>query len=375
MSCVSIHELMEGDRLAENVYRNDGRLALAKGMILTSRLIEGLHKLCVDKVEIDNRRRNEAAAHSTRDEGLTAASGFAGSKEITGSKDVSGSRETPESAEYSSIQTLRAKALDVMKTVFGEVSVRGSLNSAAVNRLANEITRRFGSDLESSVQMKELREPDSYLLSHSINVCLLAVLTAHKLNYSEEHLRTVAIGALLHDIGYVSPDAANPALDHPRAGFDLLRRSADIPLLSAHIALQHHEQVNGAGFPLGIRGDAFRQSAQIVAVANDFDHFVNEIDKNRLPHEGIEYVMSKVDSSYDIEVVRAFIKCITPYPVGTVVKLSNGMTGRVCAVNESYPTRPVVVTRDRSVRLDLMKMNSVLINEVVLDDALEHCCV
>jgi hypothetical protein len=43
--------------------------------------------------------------------------------------------------------------------------------------------------------------------------------------------------------------------------------------------------------------------AQIYAVANDFDHLVNEIAKNRLPHEGIEYIMSKVETTYDIHIV------------------------------------------------------------------------
>ncbi|MBW7474870.1 HD domain-containing protein [Paenibacillus oenotherae] len=344
MSYIPVKALVDGDRLGQHVYSSDGRLALAKGIVLTSKLIEGLYKIGINEVDIDNRRDNEIDVKDTANDG-----------------------------DYGYIRSLRENAHEVMKSVFSEVALKGTFNSGPVTRLANEIARRFGNDLESSVQMKELREPDSYLLSHSINVCLLAVLTAHKLNYSEEHLRTVAIGALLHDIGYVSPDAANPALDHPKVGFDLLRRNHDIPLLSAHIALQHHEQINGAGFPLGIRGEAFRQSAQIVAISNDFDHFINEIGMNRLPHEGIEYVMSKVDTSYDIEVVRAFIKCITPYPVGTVVKLSNGMTGRVCAVDENYPTRPVVVMRDGDMRIDLMKMNSIMIKEVVLNDETARC--
>jgi len=181
-------------------------------------------------------------------------------------------------------------------------------------------------------------------------------MTGMKMGYSDLQLKTLAIGALLHDIGRVSKHAVNPEYDHPRVGFDLMRRYPELSLLSAYVVLQHHEKVNGTGYPLGVQGEQFRQAAQIVAVANDYDHFVNEIGENRLPHEGIEYIMSKADTHYHISVVRAFVQSVTPYPVGTVVEMHKG-----------HPSRPVVQTHDHGLRIDLMHFPTEFIEEVILE--------
>lgn len=108
---------------------------------------------------------------------------------------------------------------------------------------------------------------------------------------------------MLHDIGYAMPGLENPYMDHPKAGHDLLLMHEEIPIKSANLVLQHHEMINGHGFPYGRQGESVKEIAQICAIANDFDHFVNEIDHNRLPHEGMDYVMIKAGVAYDIHIV------------------------------------------------------------------------
>lgn len=332
MILVPTSSLQEGDRLGQHVYRSDGRLVLSRGAVLAANLISGLVRMNIDSVYIDNVRDNEAVPVSLMDSGL-----------------------------------LRAAAVDVVRTVFAEVAGTGRFHSRPVIRLTDDMLRAIAKDGDVKLQMKEIRTEGNYLHAHSANVCMLSIMTARTLGYTEQHLRTVAIGALLHDIGYVAAQAVDARTDHPRIGFDLVRRHPDLPLLAAHVVLQHHEQLNGGGFPLGIRGEALRQSAQIVAIANDFDHFVNEIGQNRLPHEGIEYVMSKVDVSYEIAVVRAFVQRVAPYPIGTVVRLSNGMIGTVSELHKGHPSRPVIVTKDQGLRFDLLHFQTDFIEEVILD--------
>lgn len=332
MILVSVNDLQEGDRLGQHVYKIDGRLVLSRGTILTGSLIQGLNRMRIESVYIDNVRPNEADTDQVM--------GMGG---------------------------LRAVAVDILRSAFQEAANSGSFHSRPIVRLADDMVRQFNQE-EVSLQMKELRTDSSYLYGHSANVCTLALMTGKTMGLTEQHLRTLALGALLHDIGYVVKQAGDPAKEHPRIGFDLIRKHPEIPLLAAHIVLQHHEQLNGAGFPMGIRGEEFRISAQICAIANDFDHFVNEIGKNRLPHEGIEYVMSKVDSSYDISVVRAFVQSITPYPIGTIVRLSNGMVGTVTELHKGHPSRPVIVTKDHGLRFDLLQYHTDFIQEVILDE-------
>jgi len=330
---VPVGDVRQGDRLSQNVYRADGRLVLAQGAILTPQLIEGLIRLRIEGVYIDNAHiGGEAAADGILDEGVA----------------------------------IRQNALKVAAEVFADIAAKGDFHSRSVIRLTDDLVHQLNKNEDVQIQMKEFRTNSSYLIAHSVNVCVLAVLTAKALGYSEQHLRTVAIGALLHDIGYAAGETEDPAHDHPRIGFDIIRKHPDIPLLSAHIVLQHHERLDGTGYPMAIGGEEFRQAAQICAIANDFDHFVNEIGQKRLPHEGIEYVMSKVDSCYDIAVVRAFVQSVTPYPVGTVVKLTNGIVGTVTELHKGYPSRPVIVTRDQGLRFDLMHFHTEFVEEVLV---------
>jgi len=332
MRIVPVPELQEGDRLCQNVFTTDGRLVLAKGMVLTAALIKGLLKMRIDQVYIDNSRDHNAE--------LIDAGG----------------------------KMLRHHALQVIRSVFRDVAGNGTVPSKPVLEMTNELSRRLSAADESIIQIKENRSNANYLLAHSVNVCMLAVMTAKALGYNEQHIRTVAIGSLLHDIGYVVPNITSPSSEHPIAGFEIIRKHADLPLLAAHIVLQHHEQVNGAGFPHGVSGDALRQSAQICSIANDFDHFVNEIGTNRLPHEGIEYVMSKVDSSYDYSIVRAFVQVVMPYPVGTIVSLSDSRIGRVIQVHKGSPSRPVLEIIGGGEHVDLLKHTTIVIRSVVLEN-------
>lgn len=305
---------------------------LSRGTTLTKQLIAGLLKNRIENVYIDNSRHQDT-----------------------------------ELADLMSMELLRNTATEVVRNVFSEISENGGFTSRPVIRLADDIVRHLIGNPKATVQTKEYRLDSGYLFSHSVNVCMLAIMTGRVMGYTEQNLRTLAIGGLLHDIGYASPLAVDPKRDHPRIGFDLIRRHPELPLLAGHAVFQHHEQLNGGGFPLGIQGDDFRQAAQIVAIANDFDHFVNEIGTSRLPHEGIEYVMSKVDTHYEIAVVRAFVQGITPYPIGTVVRLSNGMVGTVTELHKGHPSRPVIITSDFGLRIDLMHFQTDFIEEVILD--------
>ena len=332
MQWVPASDLEEGDRIGRFLYTLDGRLILSAGQVLTRRMIEGLIRLNVDGAYIDNRRPNEVSTSPSNE-----------------------------------LDVLRAAAYESVKAAFDSVAEYNRLEPRPVMRLASDIVRHLSEDQDEGFQMKEHRTESAYLYAHSVNVCLLAVRTGQALGYGEQQLKTIAIGALLHDVGRVSRYSVDPTRDHPRVGFELIRRYPELPLLSAHVVLQHHEKLNGTGYPLGVQGEQFRTAAQIVAIANDYDHFVNEIGRNRPPHEGIEYVMSKVDTHYDISVVRAFVRSVTPYPVGTMVRLSNGMVGTVVEMHKGHPSRPVILTKEHGLRIDLMHFPTEFIEEVILD--------
>lgn len=155
--------------------------------------------------------------------------------------------------------------------------------------------------------------------AHAVNVALMALQIGNKLGHNELQLRDLALGCLLHDIGKAVTDDRSK---HPEEGFKILRNIREISLLSAHVAYQHHETIDGNGYPRSIKGNALHEYAQICALANMYDHLIS--DENVPPYEAIEVIMGQNGRTYTEQVVHAFISSIPPYPPGTKIRLNDG---------------------------------------------------
>ncbi|PZD95537.1 hypothetical protein DNH61_13490 [Paenibacillus sambharensis] len=278
MMVVPVRKLREGDRLGAPVYFNDGRMLMPKGTVLNISLITVLGGLNVDTVMIDNM----AAGHKQ-------------------------STHPAHKAEE-----LQRAAYETALKVFTDAERSGSFQAGAVMELATGLAA-FA--VESPVfplveRLKGDGSKWSELAAHSARVCMLAVATGRQLPYTGQHLRMLAVGSLLHDIGYAGKDQAQSRTEHPQRGYEMIRRLPDLPLLSAHIVLEHHEELSGKGFPRGLRGDQVRLSAQICGIANTYDRYVNG-EQPGSHKEGIEHLLSKIKVSYDGAAVRAFIQAVS----------------------------------------------------------------
>ncbi|WP_373229173.1 HD-GYP domain-containing protein [Cohnella sp.] len=155
--------------------------------------------------------------------------------------------------------------------------------------------------------------------AHAVNVAIMSLLMGKQLGFNQLQLRDLVVGCLLHDIGKAKDKLKNA---HPEAGFQILRSIQEINLLSAHIAYQHHETLDGKGFPRQITGKEFHEYAQICAVANLYDHLIT--DDRMPPHEALEVIMGQNGRTYSENVVAAFVNAIPTYPPGTKVRLFDG---------------------------------------------------
>ena len=132
--------------------------------------------------------------------------------------------------------------------------------------------------------------------------------------------------------------------EHPRLGFEILRHYYEFSLAIAHIAYQHHERLDGSGYPRGLKGDAIHQYARIVAVVDVFDAMRSErVYRPGVPvHKVLEQLQRGRGTKFAPEVVDSLLRRVAPYPVGTTVRLSNGEVGVVTAVPPGARDRPTV---------------------------------
>lgn len=198
---------------------------------------------------------------------------------------------------------------------------------------------------------------------HSLNVALLAMLLAKELKAPAPAVALVGMAALFHDIGELEiPD---------RVRFKRgARSSAEIHLMQMHcdygvgiarkmglspealnVIAQHHERVDGSGYPHKLAAAQLSLLSRIVALVDAYDELLNSPDptKDMTPHEALSLMYAQQRAQFDPLVMSTFVRCMGVYPPGTLLVLSNGAVAMVVSVNTTKPLRPVVLVHDPAV--------------------------
>ena len=260
-------------------------------------------------------------------------------------------------AEPKDVLTERTRALAVQtaRHCFRHIERGETLPLKAVQEAVDAILADLQQAGNAALEFATLRSVSDYTFVHSVNVCVYSLLIGHAIGIVGEDLRALGAGALLHDVGKIlcadlcakggplSPDDWVRIRQHPIDGFEMLRQHRELHLFVAHIAFQHHERMDGSGYPRGLRGNKILPLARIVAVGDVYDAMTAErpYAACRPPHEALAVVRSGAGMLFDTEVVRVFLQRVAIYPVGTPVLLADSTIGVV--VNQgTTPGEPVV---------------------------------
>lgn len=207
------------------------------------------------------------------------------------------------------------------------------------------------------IHLEDIRSHDDYLLMHSLNVAILSMMTGLTLGYNEAKLMDLGLGSLLHDIGMimVDPNILNKAggltseeseqvKKHPEIGFNILRTFREIPTKATHIAYQHHEKVDGTGYPRQLDRKSILEYALITAVADTFDAVVSDrpFRKGYSTTDGLIIAKKLANTYFDQEILEAFASNIAMYPVGCLISLNTGHIALVTSATRINSTRPLV---------------------------------
>jgi putative nucleotidyltransferase with HDIG domain len=318
---VSIHNCEEGLILAKPIFDQNNRILLNAGSILTLSFIHRLKAKKIHYVYVES--------------------------EMT--KDVEVNDNIPTNIRFETATKLNEVFSNLKE---GKTSKNNTIGRVKLIRDLNNVFDKIMTEMRSSKHLLNLLSHMQFsidqLFEHSVNTSLYALSIGKHLGLKENELQILGTGALFHDIGKLksSQDVKVKNINteewksHPEVGFEMLRKESEFHLLVAHCAYQHHENVDGTGFPRGIKGNDIHLFAKIISVAEAFDHLI--VNKSFLPHEAMEIIMGRSYSRYDIKVVDAFKNAIAIYPIGVTVVLNTGETGVVIGYNKKYPQRPKV---------------------------------
>lgn len=322
MRRVNISFIRPGMKLARTVYNSRGDELLNAGVVLNTIYIKELVRLGLNFIYVDD--------------------GVPGDVLV---KDVIN-------------QETRAAAERQVKNILLETKESGRLviEPQSLYSTIGEFTKQLLSSGMLMFNLVDLRSRDDYTFAHSVNVCILALMTGITLGYDRDELATLGVGALLHDLGKVKiPDqilnkpgsltAEEFAVmkKHTVFGCELIR-DANIGDTPAIIALQHHENYDGSGYPFGAVGDKIHEYAQVTAIADKFDAITADrvYRKAFPPHEAYEMCAASGNYYFKDAIAKAFMYNIAAYPAGTLVELNNGMVAVSVDTLKGYSLFPKV---------------------------------
>ena len=205
--------------------------------------------------------------------------------------------------------------------------------------------------------MTRLRIKDEYLVEHSLNVSILMTLFAKHLAFDREIIENLALGAFLHDIGKVlvppeilhkpgklTPQEYEVMKSHVDLGLEILKESPDLPELVIEVVQQHHERLDGKGYPKQLTEQQISQVGRMIAIVDSYDAMTAErvYKVGMHPIKAFKILMKDAPDSYDNALVEQFVNCLGIYPIGTLVKLTSGKLGLISRLNKSQPLLPFV---------------------------------
>lgn len=329
MRLVSISNCGAGMVIGKPIFTDSGNVLIGVGVSLTQRMIDSLSARNVKMVYIKDRDTEDLLI---RDD-IPLELRIEAMNTITDTFNVM--RSSNQKWQKITDNINAEKLLKVFKALISEI--RGAKN--VINLLTN-------------VQVH-----DNYIFAHSTNVTIYTLAMAVKLGFDDKKLSEIGIGGMLHDIGktMVPLEILNKQTKltdqefdlikkHTEYGFESLRNQSSISLLSAHCAFQHHEKMDGSGYPRKLKGDEIHPYAKIMAVADVFDALTahRAYRKAMLPHEAMEIIYAGANTHFEADLINTFQKSVASYPVGITVKLNTGETAVVADYKFHSPGRPVV---------------------------------
>ena len=262
-----------------------------------------------------------------------------------------------EKESYQEADAIHIELLAILDDIYEEGKNDTSLS---VERLIEPllkliaICKRSNAILRKAVRYK--RNPENFT-SHSLNVAIVSIKIGFCRKFSRERLFSLALCALLGDIGMTKVDTAilgkkeklnqdefQKIMMHIVHSRDIVSGIADKFPFLAPIIYQLHERENGEGYPEGLQGGNIHEFAKIIGMSDVYIALTSpKIHRDDFSgFEALQKIVSKRGIDFSREIIKSLIDVISIFPLESLVKLNNGAIGRVVEISPIHPTRPIL---------------------------------
>ncbi|MZP28205.1 HD domain-containing protein [Heliobacterium undosum] len=320
-----------GDTLKYNIVTANGKMLLPEGIVLTNYFYNQLLMWEAEGIELYERENSKDYEHQFQALKQKATENLLFTEAVLG---------------------LKALMSDIMQQKH---------QPDQADRLARALVNAVRQHPERALRLPRSCRDEDLVYYHSVSVCLISMLIGLDLEYDNESLCALALGALLHDLGklYIRPEILlkrgelsqaerEEIKEHPILGYEALRKF-EIPETVLQCALQHHEKCDGAGYPFALKYAQLELDARIVAVADVY----TALTASR-PHrqeydylDAIEIIHADFRFGLDRQLLDTLYCVVLKQLANATVELSNGYTGYIVQIDERDVYHPMVLVLEK----------------------------
>lgn len=353
MRLISLQRAKEGDVLAQSIFGVDGCLLLREGVVLNRKYINKLMDLGIVYVYIEDGMLDDIK---------------------------------PEDPIFLEVKTEAVKSLS---RVFSKMQYTGDIDiKNTLSAITNIVEYLIENKEINSTYLIELKTFDNYTYIHSLNTCVLSLFYGIQMSYSKPMLMDLGMGALLHDIGKtkipleilnkngkLTSEEYDIMKTHPELGYEMVKNLDCMNERGKTIVLEHHERIDGKGYPYGLKGDKISKYARIACISDVYDAIVSDrvYRKGFAANEAYEFILGNAGTFFDLELVNIFKNNFSLYPLGACVRLTNGLEGFVVGHNKGFPDRPIVrIIYDENhikispYQIDLLEVIDIAVESIII---------
>jgi HD-GYP domain-containing protein (c-di-GMP phosphodiesterase class II) len=352
---VAIEDVKIGMYLTR-INTSEGKLKVkSQGLIKSSSTIENLKRRAVLSIEIDESKSShlpDKPAKQTEDN-ASAEVEMAASPLKQSFQTLSIDQQIKHLASADKLYT---QARDLQSRFVKQLRSGDAPDFEKLNAVAQDIIDSVFENQEALSCLIMFKDTNNYLVEHSLNCSILLSLFASHRGFSQADLEDITLAGLLMDIGmvllpselnqktesYTSSDIAMMRT-HVDIGREIIDRYADLPSMVDEIVMNHHERIDGSGYPKQKHGDELSEYVKMASIVDCYDSMISDRGY-RLPsraQDALEFLLA--DPGFDTEMVQSFIEAIGLYPVGSLVHLQSGKLAMVVQKNKKHPLKPSVM--------------------------------
>ncbi len=253
---------------------------------------------------------------------------------------------------------IRNKAQHFVKTLMEDIKMGRDFDLGAAEEIVVEMIDSLSHNKDAMLSLISIQNKDEYTFNHSVNVAIITASFCRFLGMIDEEIKKYSLGALFHDLGKTkipieiitkpgvfSQEEIQLMNQHPTFGKEILTSQQDTDHRILDAVYEHHERMDGSGYPRGLNEDQISLAGRLVSIADVYDALTSDrpYRDGDTPKEVLSYMYKLSASDFDPELLQQFIQSIGIYPVGSLVRLQSGFLAIVVESAKEELTKPVVL--------------------------------